>query len=78
MAEFSPELLRKWLHAKGFEFECLVCGCQEYEASENLIRISAPSPGLSWGQPFRGAYISCAECGYTMFFNVEKLPLREA
>jgi predicted nucleic-acid-binding Zn-ribbon protein len=78
LAEFSPETLTSWLNAKGFEFKCPVCGSEEYQASENLIRISSPAPGLHWGQPFQGAYIYCAECGYTMFFNAEKLPLEEA
>lgn len=78
MAEFSPETLTSWLNAKGFEFKCPVCGSEEYAAGEDLIKISSPGPGLSWGQPFEGAYIYCTVCGYTMFFNVEKLPLEEA
>jgi len=67
-----------WLNAKGFEFECPVCGSEEYQASENLIRISSLGSGLHWGEPSQGAYIYCAECGYTVFFNAEKLPLEEA
>ena len=74
MAEFSPELITSWLNAKGFEFKCPVCGSEEYAAGKNLIKISSPSPGLHWGQPYQGAYIYCAVCGYTMFFNARKLP----
>jgi hypothetical protein len=78
LADFSPETPTSWLNAKGFEFNCPVCGSEEYQASENLVRISSPAPGLRWGQPFQGAYIYYAECGHTMVFNAEKLPLEEA
>jgi predicted nucleic-acid-binding Zn-ribbon protein len=77
LAEFLPEILRSWLNAKGLEFKCPVCSSEEYVAGENIIRMSSPQPGLHWGQPFQGAYIYCAVCGYTMFFNAEKLPLEE-
>ena len=74
LAQFSPELLTSWLNGKGFEFKCPVCGSEEYATSEDLIKISSPSPGLRWGQPFQGAYIYCVVCGYTMFFNTGIFP----
>jgi predicted nucleic-acid-binding Zn-ribbon protein len=78
LAEFSPGTVTSWMNAKSLEFKCPVCGSEEYQASENLIRISSLGPGLHWGEPFQRAYIYCAECGHTMFFNAEKLPLEEA
>jgi len=74
LAEFSLEILTSWLNAKGFVFRCPVCGSEEYEAGEDLVRISSPRPGLHWGRPFQGAYVYSAICGYTVFFNAEKLP----
>jgi hypothetical protein len=78
LAEFSPGTVTSWMNAKSLEFKCPVCGSEEYQASENLVRISSPAPGLRWGQPFQGAYIYYAECGHTRVFNAEKLPLEEA
>lgn len=78
MAEYAPETLTSWLNAKGFEFVCPICGSKEYVPSEHPIRIFAPGSGLSsWEESFRGVYIYCEDCGYTMFFNLEKIPLEE-
>jgi len=77
LAEFSPETLTAWLNSKGFEFTCPVCGYEEYVPGEHPIQVTHASPGFAPGPLFRGAYICCANCGYTMFFNLRKVPLED-
>ncbi len=77
LAEFSPQTLTSWLNSKGFEFRCPVCGYEEYVPGEHPIQATHASPGFAPGPLFRGAYIYCTNCGYTMFFNLREIPLED-
>jgi predicted nucleic-acid-binding Zn-ribbon protein len=75
LAEFSPQTLRSWLNSKGFEFRCPVCGYEEYVPGEHPIQATHASSGFAPGPLFRGAYVYCTNCGYTMFFS--EIPLED-